>query len=596
MANNWAITIGINQYQFFQPLACAQADAEALKDLLAIQGFSPQQCLLMTETSSPLGDRSTYPTKENILLLLEDLAAACWQPEDKLWFFFSGYGVNYNGQDYLMPVEGNSERVQETGIEVRSLFESLQVAALDTVVLLDINRASGTQAETPIGLETIELAQELQMSVILSCQPEQFSYESSEIGHSLFTVALLEAVRSGYSSDLADLERYLSVRTPELCQHHWLPTQNPVAVISPTKEFIYPQLEVQKEQRVEEKLPAIIAAPSVQYSHVATEQSIWETEEDEKKGRRLDAQKDDFPVSPKLPMTGNNFQLKPIANSTPQFWQLFLLWGATTILLICLIAVVFFRNKAGFRVEEILPASLKTTTPETHVAKPLAIVTTTLPTPLEPETPPPAQPISPIIQAKQRAQALSELAKLSLKPTQASDLDSAIATARKIKPGEPLYEEAQQNIVIWSNMILELGTVRAKQRQYAGAIAAAQLIDKDDSLYTKAQESLRQWREQAKQYVSNQTVLDAANALIQPQQASTYNRAIEVAKKVAPDEPGFDDAQKSIDQWSQKILNLANRRANHGEFKAAIETATLVPEGTTAYKQAREATQKWQNK
>lgn len=587
MANNWAITIGINQYQFFQPLACAQADAEALKDLLGIEGFLPQQCLLMTETSLPLGDRDTYPTKENILLLLEDLAAACWQPEDKLWFFFSGYGVNYNGQDYLMPVEGNSLHVAETGIEVRSLLESLQVAALDAVVLLDINRASGTQAETPIGLETIELAQELQMSVVLSCQPEQFSYESSELGHSLFTTALLEAVRSGYSSNLADLERYLSVRTPELCQHHWLPTQNPVAVISPTKQFIYPQLELQRDQRVEEKLPTIIAAPSLQYSHVATEQRIWEREEFEK---------EDFPVSPKLPATANNFKNKATANSTPQFWQLFLLWGATTILLICLIAVVFFRNKAGSRVEEILPASLKTATPKTKLAKPLAIVTTTLPTPLEPETPPTVQPISPIIQAKQRERALSDLAKLSLKPTQASDLDSAIATARKIKPGVPLYEEAQQNIVIWSNMILELAAVRAKQRQYAGAISAAQLIDKDDSLYTKAQESIRQWREQAKQYVSNQTVLDAANALIQPQQASTYNRAIEVAKKVAPDEPGFDDAQKSIEQWSQRILTLATRRANHGEFKAAIETATLVPEGTAAYKQAREVTQKWQNK
>ena len=595
MANNWAITIGINQYQFFQPLACAQADAEALKDLLGIEGFLPQQCLLMTETSSPLGDRSTYPTKENILLLLEDLAAACWQPEDKLWFFFSGYGVNYNGQDYLMPVEGNSERVAETGIEVRSLLESLQVAALDVVVLLDINRASGTQAETPIGLETIELAQELQMSVILSCQPEQFSYESSELGHSLFTTALLEAVRSGYTSNLADLEGYLSVRTPELCQHHWLPTQNPVAVISPTREFIDSQLEVQRGKRLEDKLPATIAASSVQYSHVATEQRIWDREEEEEKGRHPDTQKEDFPVSPKLPMTANNFQTEPTANSTPQFWQLFLLWGATTILLICLIAVVFFRNKAGFKVEEILPASLKTATPEIKVAKPLAIITTTPPTPLEPETPPPVQPISPALQAKQRERALSDLAKLSLKPTQASDLDSAIATARKIKPGEPLYEEAQQNIDIWSNMILELAAVRAQQRQYVGAIAAAQLIDKEDSLYAKAQDSVRKWREQAKQYVSNQTVLDAASALIQPQQASTYNRAIEVAKKVAPDEPGFDDAQKSIDQWSQKILTLATRRANHGEFKAAIETATLVPEGTAAYKKAREATQKWQN-
>lgn len=80
MANYWAIAIGINQYQLFQPLSCAQADAEALEDFLVTEaGFLPKHCLLMTDTSPPIGDRSTYPTKENILLLLEDLAATSWQ-------------------------------------------------------------------------------------------------------------------------------------------------------------------------------------------------------------------------------------------------------------------------------------------------------------------------------------------------------------------------------------------------------------------------------------------------------------------------------------------------------------------------------------
>jgi uncharacterized caspase-like protein len=41
MANYWSDVIGINQYQLFQPLSCAQADAEALEILVTETGLSP---------------------------------------------------------------------------------------------------------------------------------------------------------------------------------------------------------------------------------------------------------------------------------------------------------------------------------------------------------------------------------------------------------------------------------------------------------------------------------------------------------------------------------------------------------------------------
>jgi hypothetical protein len=145
-------------------------------------------------------------------------------------------------------------------------------------------------------------------------------------------------------------------------------------------------------------------------------------------------------------------------------------------------------------------------------------------------------------------------------------------------------------------MILDLAEGRAKQRQYASAIAAARLITKDEAPYAKAQAAINLWRLEGKQYVSNKTLLDAANALIKSGQASTYNRAIEVAKKVPPGQPGFDTAQKSINKWSEKILDLAKRRAAQGERNAAIATAALVPEETAAYEDAQDAIQKWQKK
>ncbi|MDZ8029730.1 caspase family protein [Nostoc sp. DedSLP04] len=625
MANYWAIAIGINQYQLFQPLSCAQADAEALEDFLVTEaGFLPKHCLVMTDTSPPIGDRSTYPTKENILLLLEDLAATSWQPEDYLWLFFSGYGVNYKGKDYLMPAEGNPELVQETGIELRSLMQSLQLADLNVLLLLDINRAFGTQADAPVGEETIELAQELQLATILSCQPEQFSNESSELGHGFFTAALLEALRSGNGSNLADLESYLSLIVPKLCHHHWRPIQNPATIIPSRQQVILPKLAMENNFQPEpviypeESFAVALAAPrlddsartsadpgrrgevSVNSSQQAKGQKAQES------GSRLVSQpmaETSLGVNTKgrfIPNSSKGYVSRLPANqpSIP-FWKQFILWGGGSLLVAGLIAVVFLRNQETFRIKQISSASPNATVSDRQVVENLpsdvsdGLRLRTPPVRLKNQS---SAQITSSSESKKRNQAVLDLAKMSLRQTQASDLSMAIATARKIQPGEPLYEQAQENIKIWSQMILDLAEGRAKQRQYASAIAAARLITKDEAPYAKAQAAINLWRLEGKQYVSNKTLLDAANALIKPEQASTYNRAIEVAKKVPPGQPGFDTAQKSIDKWSEKILDLAKRRAAEGERNAAIATAALVPEETGAYEDAQDAIQKWQKK
>ncbi|MHC0064588.1 caspase family protein [Nostoc sp. UIC 10890] len=626
MANYWAIAIGINQYQLFQPLSCAQADAEALDDFLVTEaGFLPEHCLVMTDTSPPIGDRSTYPTKENILLLLEDFAATSWQPEDYLWLFFSGYGVNYKGKDYLMPVEGNPELVEETGIELRSLMQSLQLADLNVLLLLDINRAFGTQADAPVGEETIELAQELQLATILSCQPEQFSHESSELGHGFFTAALLEALRSGNGSNLADLESYLSLLMPKLCHHHWRPVQNPATIIPSRQQVILPQLAMESHLQPEpviypeESFAIARAAPPLDdYPKTSAERGRWgeatvnssqqvKAQKVEKsKGQQVQGSSSSL-VSQPMPETslGANPRGRFIPNSSKgyvsrlpsnqpsiPFWKQFILWGGGSLLVAGLIAVVFLRNQETFRIKQISSTSPNVTASNSQVIENLPSDSTP---PVRLSNQSSAQ-IASSSQSKKRNQAVLDLAKMSLRQTQASDLSMAIATARKIKPGEPLYEQAQENIKIWSQMILDLAEGRAKQRQYGSAIAAARLITKYEAPYAKAQAAINLWRLEGKQYVSNKTLLDAANALIKSGQASTYNRAIEVAKKVPAGQPGFDAAQKSINSWSEKILDMAKRRAAQGELKAAIETATLVPEETAAYEDAQDAIQKWQKK
>ncbi|MEA5571650.1 caspase family protein [Calothrix sp. UHCC 0171] len=718
MAKNWAIAIGINQYHFLQPLACAQADAEALRGLLVSNGgFRQQQSLLMSDSSPPIGDRPTFPTKDNILLLLEDLAAACWRSQDRVWFFFSGYGIHHNGKDYLMPVDGKPEFVEETGIEIATIMHTLHSVNVNALILLDINRAFTTQGlDTFVGQEIIELAQELQVPLILSCQPEQFSYESTELGHGFFTAALLEALSSDHGKTLGELEAYLSVRTPELCQYYWRPTQNPVTVITSSKQVILGNSELENDMDAaaivvsEEIFAQAIASPSLEenvpsnYSqfhppaHSQINSNSYPTNNSSNYSQLIkNSATTSFgkqshvhsgiqePIQrslpPSLPPAKSKVEISQPISGIPKihtasqetntglpFWMQVLLWGGSMTLLIGMTIILIFRHHADSKVEQTYsvpsnpnpdessfvqtlpdapanqtapqtPATqtqAPSATPTTPAAKPTPTATvnpspatlpsvnpaainspTDLPTDLPADaptvgettatatatpTPTPtttSTPTVPVVlepsETQSRKQALSELNKLSLSPNQASELVLAIAAARKIKPNEPRYGEAQVNIQMWNSMIFELANQRAKKRQYSSAIAAAQLISDSEALHPQAKIAINQWRQQAKQYLSNKTLIQAATGLIKPGQASTYNRAIEVAKKVSKGEPGFDIAQKSIDTWSKEIFKLAKNRAAKGERKAAIATATLVPEGTSAYDAAQKAIQRWKN-
>jgi uncharacterized caspase-like protein len=622
MANYWALAIGINQYQCFQPLSCAQADAEALRDFLVTEArFPHENCLLMTDSSPPMRERSTVPSKENILYLIEELSANSFKPSNPLCLFFSGYGVNHNHKDYLMPVDGNPEEVEKTGIEVSSLLQSLQVTGVDLLVLLDINHALGSESTIPVGQETLEIARELQIPLILSCQPDQYSYESSDLGHGFFTATVLEAMRLFGCNDLREIERYIRVRTPELCQHYWRPSQNPIAIIpkyvlSQPHEIVNDEL--QEDYREEESFviqeqifASVLEAPSLQPTVITRKEE------------------ENLPTSNPIETTPQPVSQKSIISTpapNPPFWRQLFLWAGSTALVMGLILVVFQRNQIGLKSPGLSSGVSKIDSPNSNTNDDKASLTSTaanpneitasqttttndknqnnqneslqaLPNPTVVVTTTPTYTAS--TQAASQSSPIKnsnplELAKISLGQAQATDLKKAIIKAQEIKPGEASYEEAQERVGRWTRTILDLAEGRASKSQYSDAIAAAELISEREPLYKEAQDAIQKWREELKQYTSNKTVLDAANALIDSRQASTYNRAIEVARKVPLGQPAYDKAKKSINDWSEKILTIANNRANDGEYKAAIKTATLVPQDTEAYARAQEAIQKWQ--
>lgn len=601
MANYASIAIGISRYQFLQPLSYGQADAQALWQFLVNQANLPaSQCLLLTDTSPPVGEVATYPTQETIWRWIESSqphrsngtngVSTTWR-----WFFFSGYGVSWDGIDYLMPIDGNPYDIPQTGIPVRALFEALQAQGDENILaLLDINRSPGFQSGTAVGAETVHLAQEMGITVVLSSQLNEFSHEAAALGNGLFTAALLEALRY-YHTDitLEELEYYLCDRLPELSQHHWRPIQTPL-IVTPS-EAVRPQLILPTAVNAQFNANTVAQMYSTLPRGLDAEEELGNHSlNGTVAGQRGAVSLENRPatnvsstdaVAPNQQassgaMVHSQRQTQPDAKET-RWWQPLLLWGGAILLLVLLIVAVVLRNRDVF----MNKSGVSTPTPD----KPLVNPGTT--GSLNPETQQlPASPRSRL----QVNQATLERAKRLLRPNQASLFNKAIIEARAIKPGDPLYQQARQDVKRWSTVILDVGQGRASQGNFAGAIAAAQLVPKDDlSVYTDAQQAINKWQGFAQKQQQNQQLIQTAKKQIQPNQASSYIRAIATVRKIGLGEPGRAASEQFIDQWSRQIYLLANSRAAEGQFPQAVQTAALVPTGTSSYDAAQKAIAKW---
>jgi len=232
----WAIAIGINQYQFFQPLAYAQQDALALRSFLVKEaGCSAEDCLLLTETAPLAWGQRTTPDRTTILGWLDWLGQQM-QPEDHLWFFFSGYGVCYQGQDYLAPIDGNPLDIPASALAITDIIHKLQhCSPANLLLLLDMNRSEGGLSPATVGIQTAEIVHRLGIPTILSCKPGQFSRETMALGQGFFTTALLEGLRQESFVTVADLDRYLSDRLPELSQTYGCSVQQPYTLCPPDR-------------------------------------------------------------------------------------------------------------------------------------------------------------------------------------------------------------------------------------------------------------------------------------------------------------------------------------------------------------------------
>lgn len=231
MGNNWAIAIGINDYDHHpeRQLKYAVRDAELMRDFLcATTQFAADQVVLCQGFEANRGSR-TYPTCDNLLRLLRDLHPDRLGQVDRFWFFFSGHGISRNGRNFLITSNCLDEEIDRFALPVDEVVASLRLhQQAEIVLILDACRQKigSKSVENAIGQQTQEIAQERGITSIFSCSYGEASYEIDAIQHGSFTHALVEGLKE--TTLPIQLERYLRRRVREINYAHQKPVQTPI--------------------------------------------------------------------------------------------------------------------------------------------------------------------------------------------------------------------------------------------------------------------------------------------------------------------------------------------------------------------------------
>ena len=212
--NLWILAIGVNEYptenqNIFASLNYAVNDAHAFVNI-----FENQAGKLFGKVNTRIiSDRSgTLPTKENIINGFEFLNQA--QPEDTVFLFLSGQGINENGLYFFMP------RYIIFTNDGELIFES--AISMDEIALL-LNGVKGTKVmfiDSCGSGAAVNSIDPLRAVVFTACQEDELSLERSLFGHGVFTYALIrglsgEAVYNGAVS-LSVLNQFVIDKVREL--------------------------------------------------------------------------------------------------------------------------------------------------------------------------------------------------------------------------------------------------------------------------------------------------------------------------------------------------------------------------------------------
>lgn len=200
-------------------------------------GAANTQVRLFTQPGPRPGSR------ENLQLAFDSIAALA-KPEDIVFIYLSGHGINTGGEDgefcYLLPDAFSADAAAYTDPQLRQrvslgtgeLSRMLnKVAALKQVLIIDacgsgkaVDNLAGKREIAPVQIRAFDRMRDRTGTFILSgCAADAVSYEASRYGQGLLTYALLQgmagaSLKDAGLLDVANWFQYARDRVPELAR------------------------------------------------------------------------------------------------------------------------------------------------------------------------------------------------------------------------------------------------------------------------------------------------------------------------------------------------------------------------------------------
>lgn len=228
-AGLFVLAVGINAYREEQlNLHSARNDAEAIADYFGRKG----ERIFARQNIKTLYDQEA--TRDNIIKAIKTIKDSA-NPEDVVVMFFSGHGdMDPNdGQYYFIPhdfsTRGQIETMYKTGGVSASTIGGLtrDMKAKKILVMLDTCH-SGKALVGFRGMEDVKamkmLAKSFGLHVLAASKDEQLAGEAKQIGHGIFTQAIIEGMEGKADNDgdgivtVRELLPYVERRVEELSE------------------------------------------------------------------------------------------------------------------------------------------------------------------------------------------------------------------------------------------------------------------------------------------------------------------------------------------------------------------------------------------
>lgn len=233
--SSWAALIGVGEYEHLRPLKYCSDDVHSIAtEMQARLGIPEDHILYLSDKTAKKPDHG------NIFHFLGEFKAKCdIQPDDLLFFYFSGHGMaDEKGRaDLLLPRGATPAALKQTSIPLAEIVDSLKDSNCKNIVaFLDACRSplKGVEAKgSGLGESSREILERQQVATFFSCDPYEQSFEIDDLGHSSFAHCFLTALSDNSIRTIGDLNKFLKSAVPKVNEDYKVRKQLPFLVVAP---------------------------------------------------------------------------------------------------------------------------------------------------------------------------------------------------------------------------------------------------------------------------------------------------------------------------------------------------------------------------